>query len=125
MIGFPKLVLAKLVKGRTGDELEGIGRQAARENFKPAAEFVMKEFTIASCIEVLRRMSAYGERFIFEFGEGKDSRKHVIALRHDQGELWSRYYVGLLDEIFRILLGEEGVKITHTDSLCILQMASR
>jgi hypothetical protein len=124
MVATPKMVLDRLAIGKDGDEFESLGRAVAKELVKPSAEFINGEFTVASCVDVFRRSSTYGGGFSFEFGEGRDSRSHVIALRHDQGQLWSRYYAGILDELFRVLLGEEA-KVSYTDALCILQMKAR
>ena len=120
MVAAPRMLLEKLATGKSGDEFEAYGRTIARELLKPAAGFI-GEIDVVTCVEVLRRASTYGRSFNFEFGEGKDSRSHVLVLRHDQGQLWSRYYAGLLDETFRVILGEEA-KVTLTDSLCILKM---
>jgi len=119
----PSLLLDELAKAKDEETLEQLGRKVARDFLIPATVYALGETTVASAIEVMRRASLYTGRFGFDLQEGRDSRSHVLIIRHDQGRLWSRYYVGLLDETFRVLLGE-AAKTTYTDSLCILQLAT-
>jgi hypothetical protein len=123
IVTIPKLLLDVLVKEKDGEALEQYGREVARDYLRPAAMYLVGEFTVASAIEVLRRGAVYGGSFSFDVEEGRDSRHRVIVLRHDQGRLWSRYFRGLLEETFRVLLGEE-TEIICTDSLCVVQMVA-
>jgi hypothetical protein len=121
-VSIPKMVLDRLARDKDGETFEALGRELAKNLDKPMAEFISGEFTVASSIELLRRLSRYGGRFGFDVGEGRDSRSHTLVIRHDQGPLWSRYFYGVLDELFRVLLRQQ-TKISYTDSLCIVQLA--
>ena len=121
MVSAPRLMLDELITAKDGDALERLGRQVAREFLKPATEFIMGEFTTEGAAEILRRAALYGRRFGFDFGDGRDDRSWVIVLRHEQGAKWARYYAGLLDETFRVLLGRT-MKIASTDTLCVAQL---
>jgi hypothetical protein len=122
MVVEPKLLVDRLAEDKDESQFEEYGRDVARGFLKPATLYVMGEFTVASSVELLRRSSLYSGKFRFDFVEGHDSRKQVLIIRHDQGRLWSSYFAGLLDETFKVLLGRE-VRIEHTDSLCIVQLA--
>jgi hypothetical protein len=124
MVVIPKLLLERLSGKVDEATFETWGREMARDFLKPATIYSLGEFTLGSVVEVLRRTSVYSGRFNFDFGQGSDSRKRVVVLRHDQGRLWSRYYMGLLDETFKVLLGEE-MTVAYTDSLCIAQLTTR
>jgi hypothetical protein len=121
VVVIPKLLLDALAKEADAETFERYGREVARDYVRPAAIYLTGEFTVASSIEVLRRGAVYGGSFRFDVDEGRDSRHRVIVLRHDQGRLWSRYFAGLLDETFKILLSEE-TNVICTDSLCVAQM---
>ena len=123
IVTIPRLLLDVLAKGVDAEALERCGREVAREYLRPAATFLLGEFTVASAIEVLRRSAVYGGTFSFDIDEGSDSRHRVIVLSHDQGRLWSRYFAGLLEETFKVLLGEE-TKVTSTDSLCVVHLTT-
>jgi hypothetical protein len=121
VVSVPESLLDKLARDKDEEALEVFGREVASDFVKPATEYVLGEFTVESAIEILRRSSLYSGRYTFDFANGHDSRNSVIVLRHDHGRLWSRYYAGLLDETFKVLLREE-VKATYTDSLCVVQL---
>ncbi len=121
LVVVPKLLLDRLTDGKDGQNFEENGRSVARGFLRPATQYILGEFTVSSSIEILRRSSLYTGRFSFDFDEGHDSRKQVLILRHDQGNLWSRYFFGLLDETFKVQLGEQA-RIEYTDSLCIVQL---
>jgi hypothetical protein len=123
MVSVPKMLLAKLSKDADGETLEMYGREVARNWVKLGAEYITGTFSVASAIEILNRTSLYGGRFSFDFVDGADSTNHVLVVRHDEEPQWSMYYVGLLEETFKVLLGEE-TKVAYTDTLCILQMAA-
>lgn len=118
----PKLLIDRMAEDKDEQKFGEYGREVARDFLKPATLYVTGEFTVASSIEMLRRSALYSGRFRFDFGEGHDSRKQVLMIRHDQGRLWSSYFAGLLDETFKVLLGEE-LRIEYTDSICIAQLA--
>jgi len=121
LVSVPETLLDKLARDKDEEALERFGREIARDYVKPASEYVLGDFTVGSAVEILRRSSLYSGNFSFDFASGHDSRNNVIVLRHDHGRPWSRYYAGLLDETFRVLLGEEA-KATYTDSLCVVQL---
>jgi hypothetical protein len=123
IVAIPKLLLDALAKEEDEETLERHGREVARDYLRPAATYLMGEFTVSSAIEVLRRGAVYGGSFSFDVDEGRDSRHRVIVLRHDQGRLWSRYFAGLLEETFKVLLGEE-TKLICTESLCVVQLVA-
>jgi len=123
MVTVPRLVLSELAGGKDTDAIERLGRMVARNFLEPAATYSLGTFDVASAIEMLRRSSTYGGRFSFDVGDGHDSHSHVIVIRHDEGWTWSRYYVGLLDEAFRVILGKD-TKITFTDALCVAQLGA-
>jgi hypothetical protein len=123
MVSVPNLLWEELTKDKDGSALEQLGRKVAQEYLRPAALYLTGEFTAASATEVLRRASLYGGTFSFNVDEGQDTHNRVIVLRHDQGSLWSRYFVGLLDETYGVLLQRQ-IKMTYTGSLCVVQMTA-
>ena len=122
VVASPRLLLNELWRTMSEGDLEGLGRRIARDVVGPGTQYMMGEFNTANAIEVLRRASIYGRNFGFDMMDGRDSRNHVLVLKHDQGMLWSRYYLGILDETFRVLLGQK-LKVTVTDDLCVAQLA--
>jgi hypothetical protein len=121
MVVVPDLLLNLFSGDKDEATFERFGRDVAREFAKPMIEYLEGDFTSESFVEWLRRVSRYTGRFQFDFGDGKDSRSYVVVLRHNRGRTWSRYYVGVLDEAFHSLLGEE-IKVAFTDSLCVGQL---
>ena len=119
----PRLLLDELAKDRDEEKMEQVGRKVAKEFLKVATVYIYGELTATTAVELMRRASLYSGRFGFDLDEGQDSRSHVIIIRHEQGRMWSRYYLGLLDETFRVLLGEQ-VRTSYTDSLCVLQFSA-
>ena len=121
IVAAPRLLLNELSHTSKEDDLERLGRRIAREVLGPGTQFMMGEFNVANAIEVLRRASIYGRNFGFDMMDGHDSRNHVLVLKHDQGLRWSRYYRGILDEAFGVLLGQT-IRLTVTDALCVAQL---
>lgn len=121
MVSVPQALLTELGADKSSETLEKYGRLVAREFVKPGAEYILGEFTVASAIEVLTRASLYSGRFRFDFVDGADSRNHVLVIRHEERPQWSMYYAGMLDETFKVLLGQDA-KLATTDTLSILQM---
>lgn len=121
MVVVPDLLLAKFSSDKDEATFERFGRELTREFTDPVVTYAIGEFTVASCIEFFRRVALYSGRFKFDFVEGRDSRSYVMIIKHDRGRAWSRYYLGVLDEVFNVLLGQEA-KIAYTDSLCICQL---
>jgi len=120
-VTIPDLLLDALVRDRDGEALEGYGREVARDYIRPAATYMLGDFTVDSALEVIRRGSLYSGAFSFNVDEGHDNRHRVIVLKQERGRLWSRFWAGLLEETFKVLLGEE-TKIISTDSLCVVQL---
>ncbi len=126
MVIFPKILVDRLALLGTEETLEKYGREVARELIMPVATIVSREFTVTSAVEVLRRVSLYAGtfRFNFDYEVGRDSRTLVLLIRHDNGRLWSRFYFGMIDETFRVLLKED-VKTECTDLFCTARLALR
>jgi hypothetical protein len=124
MVVVPDLLLARFSGDKDEATFERFGREVAREFTGPMVTYAIGDFTVASSVEFFRRAALYSGRFKFDFGEGRDSRSYVMIIRHGRGRSWSRYYLGVMDEVFNVLLGQEA-KIAHTDSLCICQLRVR
>jgi len=122
-VTIPALLLDALARDKDGDALERCGREVARDYIRPAATYFVGEFTVDSALEVIRRGSLYAGAFSFNVGEGRDSRHRVIVVKQERGRLWSRFWVGVMEETFKVLLGEE-TKIISTDSLCVVQLTT-
>jgi hypothetical protein len=88
------------------------------------AIYIFGEFTVTSVVEFLKRAALYSARFSFDFVDARDSSSHVLILKHDRGRPWSRYYLGLLDETFHVLLGEH-LKTAYTETMCVGQLRLR
>ena len=111
MVVVPDLLLAKFSSDKDEATFERFGRELTREFTDPVVTYAIGEFTVASCIEFFRRVALYSGRFKFDFVEGRDSRSYVMIVKHDRGRAWSRYYLGVLDEVFNVLLGQEANRV--------------
>jgi hypothetical protein len=120
---FGMVIIASALLNKLFDEVDEqtcfkLGRSIAVEVFRPFMEYLFGELTVRASILLLKRASEYGGRFVFD--EARDTKKHILIIRHDLGQKGSMYYSGLLEGVFRDLLGKH-LKVDCTAALCIAQ----
>lgn len=115
----PRPLLNRLIEHHTETECIELGRWIAKESVKPFAEYQFGELSVQSCKEVLKRFGEYGS--LYEFDETRDGEKQLIFLKHGSGPRWSSYYVGLVESVYKGILGRN-VKTETTDEICIFQI---
>ncbi len=115
----PRSFLNRLMDRYAENECGELGRWVSRESFKPFAEYQFGELSVESAVEVFRRFGEYG--VLYEFDEIRDDHKQVLFLKHDAGRKWSMFYSGLIQSVYKELLGKN-VNIETTEELCISQI---
>jgi hypothetical protein len=115
----PRSLLNRFIEHHSENECKELGHWIAKESFKPFAEYQFGQLTFQSSLEVFRRFAKYGG--LYEFDTMSDSHKLMIFLKHGSGRKWSIYYSGLVEAIYRDMLGSN-VKIETTDELCLSQV---
>jgi hypothetical protein len=125
MVVIPRTIIEHMPVERDTKSFEELGRKVARDfavhDFLPPYS---GELSVGSVIEAFETASSYGGMFKVDIEEHPESGELRLALRHDEGALWSSYYVGLLDEAFRVIFGKK-VTITHTDRLVVARIGTR
>jgi hypothetical protein len=115
----PRSLLNRFMEHHSENDCKDLGHWVAKESFKPFAEYQFGQLTFQSSLEVFRRFAKYGG--LYEFDAISDSHKLVIFLKHGSGRKWSIYYSGLIETVYRDMLGRN-VKIEMADDLCLAQV---
>jgi hypothetical protein len=118
MVVVPSVLHDRLFDAVDEQVCRELGHSIAAEFYKPFAEFLFGEFSVNTAILLFKRMSEYGGRFVFD--DSRDTRKYVVIIRHGSGQKMSHYYGGLIEGIFRDILGKQ-LKLQCTQALCIAQ----
>ena len=117
----PERLLNKLIERYDDESCLELGRASAREDFKPLAEYLYAKFSPQTAIHLFRLISHYGGYLDFDVvADLMDARKQILILRHHQGHKWGKYFQGLIEEVYQVLLGK-AIKIECTDYVCVAQ----
>ena len=118
MVDVSPVTVGKLMNEIDDERLVELGRQIAGEVVKPFTEYLYGEFSVDSSILFFKRMSHYAGRGVF--GDKTVNGKHVLVIKHNLGQKWSRYSGGVFEGVFGDLLGKK-TKVNYTDDLCMVQ----
>ena len=119
MVSVSRDILIKLFGSLDDDEIERYGRENARNYLKIVSEILGGEFTESSVIELVRRVSDYGQRFEFNIEDARENHLRRLVIRHSDGLPMSKFYAAMADELFRVMLKMDAT-VTTTESLCIV-----
>ena len=112
-------LLSKLIECHDEEKCRELGSWAAKETIRPLAEYLFGQVTLESALEVLKKFGQYGSRF--EIAESTDGHFHSLLLKHSLGKKWSVFYSGLMETLFKSILGKN-VVINRSEEFCVVKI---